>query len=186
MRLFAAAMAALFAVGMFSVGSTASARSVQVPVRTSVQDPYGTHAITVAKKKKKAHHPSALTVKQAGRAFLADVAPVNSAINAFAADASIWSSSTTDAQAESDAAPVMSALQTLQTKLETTKWPGAAKQDVHALILAVSPLQAALQNLATLNFLDVGSWEQSFTTAADGIKTADALVRVDFRLPSAS
>lgn len=54
MRLFAAAMVALFALGMFSVGSTVSARSIQVPARASVQSPYVAHAITVAKKKKKA------------------------------------------------------------------------------------------------------------------------------------
>jgi hypothetical protein len=54
MRLFAAAMAVFFALGMFSVGSTVSARSIQVPARASVQAPYVTHAITVAKKKKKA------------------------------------------------------------------------------------------------------------------------------------
>jgi hypothetical protein len=51
MRLFAAAMAALFALGMFSVGSTVSARSIQVPARASVQAPYVTHATTVAEKK---------------------------------------------------------------------------------------------------------------------------------------
>jgi hypothetical protein len=47
-------MASLFAVGMVSMGSTVSAPSIQVPVRASVQAPYVAHAITVAKKKKKA------------------------------------------------------------------------------------------------------------------------------------
>jgi hypothetical protein len=45
-------MAALFAVGMVSIGSTVSARSIQVPVRPSVQAPYVAHAIMVAHKKK--------------------------------------------------------------------------------------------------------------------------------------
>jgi hypothetical protein len=65
MRLFAAAMAALFALGMFSVGSTVSARSIQVPARASVQALYVTHAITVAKKKKKAKKKKAKVVKAA-------------------------------------------------------------------------------------------------------------------------
>jgi flagellar basal body L-ring protein FlgH len=62
MRLFAAAMAALFALGMFSVGSTVSARTIQVPVRTSAQAQHAVQVITVSHKKKKAkkkkHHKS--------------------------------------------------------------------------------------------------------------------------------
>lgn len=63
MRLFAAAMAALFALGMFSVGSTVSARTIQVPVRASVQAQHAVQVVTVSHKKKKAkkkkkHHKS--------------------------------------------------------------------------------------------------------------------------------
>jgi hypothetical protein len=60
MRLFAAVVAALFAAGMFSVESTVSARTIQVPVRASVQAQHVAQVITVShkKKKKKKHHKS--------------------------------------------------------------------------------------------------------------------------------
>lgn len=139
-----------------------------------------------AKTHHKAHHPTTLTVKRAGKAFLADVAPLNAKITVFGAAATAWTSNTTDAQAEAAAAPVIAALTKFNSKMETTKWPSAAKQDVHSLVLAVSPLEAGLQNLATLNFLDVETWLQSFTTATDGVATADGLVRSDLHLPPAS
>jgi hypothetical protein len=67
MRLFAAAMAALFALGMFSVGSTVSARTIQMPARVSVQAQHVSNAVTVGhkKKKKKAKKKKAKVVKAA-------------------------------------------------------------------------------------------------------------------------
>lgn len=55
MRLLAVLLAALFAVGAFSVGSTVSARTIQVPVRTSTEASHAVQAIAVSHKKKKHH-----------------------------------------------------------------------------------------------------------------------------------
>ncbi|MGA2873434.1 MAG: hypothetical protein ABSF27_07620 [Candidatus Dormibacteria bacterium] len=52
MRLVAAVMAALFAVGMMSIGSTVSAGFVQVSTRPSAQTPAVAHAIMLGHKKK--------------------------------------------------------------------------------------------------------------------------------------
>lgn len=53
MRFLAVVLAALFAAGAFSVGSTVSAQPIQVPVRASTQAPHAVQAIAVSHKKKK-------------------------------------------------------------------------------------------------------------------------------------
>ena len=52
-RLVTGALAALFVFGTIAVGSGVSARTIQVPMRSSVQASSAAHAITVGHKKKK-------------------------------------------------------------------------------------------------------------------------------------
>lgn len=52
-RLVTVALAALFVFGTIAVGSGVSARTIQVPMRSSVQASSAAHAITVGHKKKK-------------------------------------------------------------------------------------------------------------------------------------
>jgi hypothetical protein len=74
MRLLAVLLAALFAVGAFSVGSTVSARTIQVPVRTSTEASHAVQAIAVSHKKKKHHKKK----KQHKKAKVANTANFNS------------------------------------------------------------------------------------------------------------
>ena len=53
-RLVTVALAALFVFGTIAVGSGVSARTIQAPMRSSVQASSAAHAITVGHKKKKA------------------------------------------------------------------------------------------------------------------------------------
>jgi hypothetical protein len=125
-------------------------------------------------------------VAAAGTAYLADVAPANTAIAAFATQSDAWTSSTTDAEAEADAQPTISALNALETQLESTNWPTVAKTDVETLTTDVGQLNASLETLSTLNFLDEGTWMQAFTSAANVLGVAVGEVRHDLGLPAAS
>ena len=127
-----------------------------------------------------------LSVAAAGTAYLADVAPANTAIGALATQADGWTSSPTDAEAEADAQPAISALSTLETQLEGTNWPTVAKTDVETLTTDAGQLNASLETLSTLNFLDEGTWMQSFTSAANAVNVAAGEVRHDLGLPAAS
>jgi hypothetical protein len=127
-----------------------------------------------------------LSVAAAGTAYLADVAPANTAVAALATQANGWTSSTTDAEAEADAQPTISAPNALETQLEGTNWPTVAKGDVETLTTDVGQLNASLETLSTLNFLDEGTWLQSFTSAANALGVAAGEVRHDLGLPPAS
>jgi hypothetical protein len=50
----------------------------------------------------------------------------------------------------------------------------------------VGQLNASLETLSTLNFLDEGTWLQSFTSAANALGVAADEVRHDLGLPPAS
>lgn len=127
-----------------------------------------------------------LSVNAAAAAYLADVAPTNVAITAFQTASSSWTTSTTDAQAEATAQPLISALSTLETKLETTDWPATAQADVKTMTTDVAALNASLETLSTLNFLDEGTWLQGYTTAAGALGVAVGEVRHDLGLPPGS
>ena len=103
-----------------------------------------------------------------------------------ATQANGWTSSTTDAEAEADAQPTISALNALETQLESTNWPTVAKTDVETLTTDVGQLNASLETLSTLNFLDEGTWMQAFTSAANVLGVAVGEVRHDLGLPPAS
>ncbi len=75
-----------------------------------------------------------ISLSAAGTAYLAAVAPANSALTVFNAAADGWTSSTTNAQAANDAKPLISSLQSLDTVLTNDQWPTVATTDVHTLI----------------------------------------------------
>jgi hypothetical protein len=125
-------------------------------------------------------------VAAAATAYVADVAPANIAVALLAVRADAWTSSTTDAEAEADAQPTISALEALETQLEGTNWPTVAKADVETLTTDEGQLNASLETLSTLNFLDEGTWVQAYTSAANAVNVADGEVRNDLGLPPTS
>jgi hypothetical protein len=126
------------------------------------------------------------SLKTAQSAYLADVAPVNSAINAFGQVANGWTSTTTDTQAESDAQPLLKTLNTLTTNLTDYQWPQVAKSDIRALVTVVANFEGDLQSLSTLNILDASSWIQQATKDDNVIGTDANFVRHDLGLPPAA
>jgi hypothetical protein len=125
-----------------------------------------------------------MTKKEAGKAYLAAIAPANEAIKAFGKKAESWTNSTTGSQAAGDATPLNDALTALRPKLLTlaTDYPAAAT-DLKALVTAYAPLQGDLENLVAVNQLNAASWLQAFTQHASATEAASAIVRSDLGLP---
>jgi hypothetical protein len=127
-----------------------------------------------------------ITVKTAGQQYVNLVNPVNAAISAFRTKANGWSNSTTSAQAEADAQPLISALQNLQNGLLHDQWPAAAGTDVKAVVQAIAPVTGDLEGLASVNLLNASSWSTTFQRDEASMGTAANVVRSDLGLPSAS
>lgn len=90
-----------------------------------------------------------ISVATAGQTYLAAAGPVNSTIATFATESKSWTSQTTNTQAESEAQPVIVAIQALQQKLTADSWPASAQADINALVSAEAPLVGDLQALGS-------------------------------------
>jgi len=100
-----------------------------------------------------------LTEMQAAMDFLKSVVPVNSTEPAFKSQAGAWNGSTTDAQAQTAAAPLVSALNGVETQLSSIvmRYPPAALQ-LDVVRRAVLTLEGELSQLANLKTIGVGAW----------------------------
>ncbi len=130
--------------------------------------------------------PTNLTLKAAAAAYLADVGPDNVAGAKFSAVAATWTNSTTDAQAEAAAQPLLAADSVFEHQLEDTNWPGSAEADARALAGAMAQIDASLETLSAVNFLNAGTWEQGFASAEAASLVDANEVRHDLGLPPAS
>jgi hypothetical protein len=125
-------------------------------------------------------------VANAGAQYLAAVAPVNSAISSFSSAENNWTSSTTGAQAESDAQPLIASLKTLDTTLTDAQWPAAATSDVHTLIGNLGSVIGDLRSLTNVNVLDISSFSTTYERDLQTLATSVALVRHDLGLPAST
>jgi hypothetical protein len=125
-----------------------------------------------------------MTRAEAGRAYLAAVAPANTELVAFKAKASSWNHSTPPRHAANDAGPLISAITALRTKLLAlaNAYPPAA-DDLSNLVTANAGLQRDLAKLESLNKLNAGVWILQFAADADASHAAVVSVRFDLGLP---
>ncbi len=72
----------------------------------------------------------------------------------------------------------------MQEKLLGTIWPTSARKDVDTLVPAVGLMIRDLQALASLNFVNVSSWESTFSRDLSTIYTDTTAVREDLGLPA--
>lgn len=96
-------------------------------------------------------HPAPISKSSAAKQYLTIVAPVNAASRKFNSEASRWTSSTTDAQASSDAEPLIRAILKLNTQLSHDRWPASSMSDIKSLVSVDNALIAGLRSLATVN-----------------------------------
>jgi hypothetical protein len=127
-----------------------------------------------------------LSRAQAGTDYLNDIAPVHSAAAAFATAATMWTLTTTNAEASADAAPLITAEENFDAALSSTAWPANATADVQTLITENKVIIADLTELSTITRAAVAGWELKIGTDTD-VDAADSnLVRSDLGLPQAT
>jgi hypothetical protein len=121
---------------------------------------------------------------EAGRAYLAAVAPANTVLVAFKANASSWKQSTTSRQAVDDARPLIAAITALRTRLLALAdaYPPAA-DDLNNLVAANTGLQRDLAKLESLSNLKASVWILQFAADAGASHAAVVRVRRDLGLP---
>jgi hypothetical protein len=130
--------------------------------------------------------PGRVTQKQAAAAYLRAVAPVNSVQGTFGTEIKGWDSSTSDSQAESEAQPLISAIQTLEKTLTNARWPANTVADIHTLIGDSAALAGDLQGLASVSVLNESAFVTTFQRDEASLGSAVGLVRHDLGLPPAT
>jgi hypothetical protein len=118
--------------------------------------------------------------------YLAILEPANAALSTFVIKASGWTRKTTNAQATTDAAPLLAAVRQAHGKLLRVEWPASAQANMNELVRAFGVLTADLAALSTLRRLSALSWDSHFTLDASKAGVAAARVRVDLSQPSPS
>jgi hypothetical protein len=172
------------AVGIALAVAIAGCGSAATKTATRSNPPSQTSAATTTAT---ASAPQAMTKAQAGQTYLADVAPANASIKAFATKARAWTDSTSSSQAAAQAQPVIQAMTGLRTKILAlaNAYPAAA-DDLKAFVTAFAPLQGDLISLQSVNALSGSSWAQQYASDASKTVAASAIVRSDLGLPAST
>jgi hypothetical protein len=131
------------------------------------------------------HHSKLIGKKAARKQYLALIGPSKAASAAFGHEAEGWSDTTTDAEALSDAQPLIASIMKLNQGLQDDRWPSNAQADIKALIQADDPLIGDLRSLATLRRSDASAWVATFKRDGAGLAVAAGSVRQDLGLPPA-
>jgi hypothetical protein len=128
----------------------------------------------------------ALTKQQAGRAYLAAVAPANAAGAALARKLQAYTDSTPGSQISAEARPFERRLAELNGRLDgiATAYPPVAP-DLKGLVTAYNPVIRDLRSATTQNWVNASSWLQRLASDLTKTQTAAAMVRSDLGLPLA-
>jgi hypothetical protein len=124
-------------------------------------------------------------IEKAAKQYQALANPANAATDKFAAQASKWNDSTTNAQFIAAAKPVIAAFNKFDTGLIDDRWPPAARSDVKSLVTSIAPVIGDLRSLSTVNALSAATWVNTFERDVNGVKASVAYVRHDLGLPPA-
>jgi len=127
-----------------------------------------------------------LSPAQAGQDYLNDIAPVHTTAAAFATAVTTWNLTTTDAEAASDAAPLITAEEDFDQALSSTPWPADATAAIHTLMTEDKVIIADLTELKTISRTAVAAWEVKIQTDTVVDATDSNLVRSDLGLPQAT
>lgn len=127
-----------------------------------------------------------MTKQQAGRAYLAAVAPANAAGAALAGKMRAYTDSTPGAQISTEARPFERRLTELNGKLVgiATTYPPAAA-DLKALVTAYNPVIRDLGSATAQNSIKASSWLRRLAGDLTKTQSAAAIVRSDLGLPVA-
>jgi hypothetical protein len=131
-------------------------------------------------------HAKAISKKAAGKQYLRLFGPTGSAASTFGAEAGAWTSSTTDAQAEADAKPLITALETLNRAVLKDRWPAGARSDAKTVVRSDKPLIRDLQSLSNLDRSSISSYVATFDSHANAFGMAATNLQQDLGLSTAT
>jgi hypothetical protein len=127
----------------------------------------------------------AISVKAAGQQYLKDVASANTALTTFDSEENAWTNSTPDAEGEQQAAPVLTALRTLQRNLLSQPWPQFVKGDVQYICEEdISSLEEDLNWIDGNSTLGNGTFQFTYGVDSKTIDSDAFYVRRYLDLPS--
>jgi hypothetical protein len=129
------------------------------------------------------HFQISATKEAAARQYLTIVAPVNAAAARFNSQANEWSDSTSDAEAEADAKPLIGAVLRLNSKLKDDRWPKSSRSAIKSLVSVDAALVKALRSLSSVNQTDLSSLFTYFQRDQSNLGAAATIVRHDLGLP---
>lgn len=132
-----------------------------------------------------ATHPHKHHESKAARHYLAIVKPANTATAAFQSAVAAAGTTATGSTLAADAAPLVSAYQTVEHKLTTYRWPKKARADVRTLVRAISAANGVLAKASTVNALSASSWVQQLASAESSVSADVGFVRADLGLRQA-
>jgi hypothetical protein len=130
-------------------------------------------------------HP-VMTKVQATRFYVSAAKPANAALKTLVSEAGTWTASTTVAQAEAEAKPVIDAVIAFEPKLSTLAFSyPAAKADLVAEVDASGTIQSDIASLSTVNFQNAAAWTQKFLSDVATLNAANNAVRKELGRPPA-
>lgn len=129
--------------------------------------------------------PASMTQAQAAQAYESAATPVNASQSAFYTEAENWDASTTDTEAQQEAAQLVSALNTAEAQLDSiaASYPQAATQ-VRAVVSALTTLNSDLSQLANLQTIGVDAWAQKYDADRNTLTTVSNAARQALGLPA--
>lgn len=127
-----------------------------------------------------------ITLKQAATQYLRDVGPVNAAGVKFSAAFNKWGKANgTGAQTTVFVRPYATSLTLFDRKLLSQRWPVKALGDVRTLVRDDAGFVADIEELPSLNILNVSQWSAPFLRDGNAMAVSADIVRSDLGLPLA-
>lgn len=125
-------------------------------------------------------------LEAAAAAYLAAVAPANSAIATFQAQAAALPADASGQDAARVAHPLVAAFQGTDEKLLRVDWPtDRIRADVQGLVTADRTFESDLTNVSGQNVFSVAAWGDQISSDEGRLSAAVSIVRADLGLPPA-
>ena len=126
-----------------------------------------------------------LSVSQVKKAFSADIAPADSDLTTFEAKAEQYGRSITPAEAATISAPLVAAVNNLDSELDALKATGAVETDIHTFVAEDSVIAGLLQKAGSQTSLSLLTWGKTLLHDAKLLKADGDVLRSALGLPPA-
>ncbi len=132
------------------------------------------------------HEAKALSKSAAAKRYLALANPLNFSASVFGGELSQANATTTAAEVEVAAAPLIARLKAMKKGLLTERWPAPVDLESKSLAQFVGKLEADISQLGSLalrNAQDVSAWGKRYFTDAFDAATLTTFIRRNLGLP---